>query len=71
MNTYDYEEEINKLKKELALTDKLLQEQYRIMEAIPACPVHGNKCIPHAVEWINIVKTLGEMIMDNKSLNLT
>lgn len=41
-----------KLAIELELTDKLLKQQYRVMDAIPGCPVHGNRCVPHAVEWV-------------------
>ena len=53
------------LNKELEITEKLLEEQYRIMDAIPPCPVHGNRCVPHAVEWIERVKTLGDVIFRN------
>lgn len=27
-------------------------EQARVLNAIPECPVHGRGCIPHALEWI-------------------
>lgn len=24
----------------------------KILDAIPPCPAHGNRCIPHALLWI-------------------
>jgi hypothetical protein len=46
------DEEIERLKKELRLTDELLAERNRVLEAIPACLIHGSQCIPHALVWI-------------------
>jgi methyl coenzyme M reductase subunit D len=43
--------ELEKLKHELEVTDLLLNERQKLLDAIPECPVHG-KCIPHALEWI-------------------
>lgn len=43
--------ELEKLKHELEVTEKLLEERQKLLDAIPECPVHG-KCIPHALEWI-------------------
>ena len=37
---------------ELLVTDKLLEERNRVMEAIPPCPRHGSQCVPHALEWV-------------------
>lgn len=44
-------EELESLSKELAVTDELLKDRERLLDAIPQCPTHG-KCIPHALEWI-------------------
>lgn len=43
---------VEELKKELAITDQLLAEQHRVIDLIPECPIHGNRCVPHAIEWI-------------------
>ena len=43
------------LKHELEVTDKLLAERQRVLDAIPECPSHG-KCVPHAIEWIEKMK---------------
>ncbi|QGW28457.1 hypothetical protein [Phnomibacter ginsenosidimutans] len=43
--------ELEKLKHELEVTEKLLEERQKLLDAIPECPVHG-KCVPHALEWI-------------------
>ena len=56
------EEELKKLQDELLVTDKLLEERNRVLEAIPECPFHGKQCVPHAVEWIRRVRTLAEII---------
>ena len=61
-----HKKERDDLKKELDLTNGLLEDQYRIMDAIPGCEAHGNRCISHAIEWINRVKTLGELVFKSK-----
>jgi|GEM_PF-5119463 len=43
------------LKHELEVTDKLLNERQRVLDAIPECESHG-KCVPHAIEWIEEMK---------------
>lgn len=43
------------LAKELAVTEVLLEERQRVLDAIPECPVHGS-CVPHALEWIKEAK---------------
>lgn len=43
------------LKQELEVTDKLLNERQRVLDAIPECKSHG-KCVPHAIEWIEEMK---------------
>ena len=42
--------------------NRLLTEYYRVMDVIPECPAHGNRCVPHAVEWIRRVIALGKII---------
>jgi len=44
---------IEEKEKELNVTDYLLESQHRVINAIPECELHGNRCIPNAVEWIN------------------
>ncbi|KKN36011.1 hypothetical protein LCGC14_0777880 [marine sediment metagenome] len=63
--------EIKRLKDEIKITENwlmtsnnLLEEQYRVMDEIPACSVHGNRCIPHAVEWLSRIRTLGQIIYE-------
>jgi hypothetical protein len=58
----DLKKQIEELKAEIIITDKLLEERHRIMDEIPACPVHGNRCVPYAIEWVRRVKTLGKII---------
>ncbi len=40
-----------RLMAELDVTEKLLSERQRVLDAIPECPLHGS-CVPHALEWI-------------------
>lgn len=40
----------------LDVTDKLLTERNRVLDAIPKCPAHGSQCVPHAIEWIEGVQ---------------
>ena len=53
--------EINDLREELAITDKLLKARQNVIDAIPPCEVHGTGCLPGAMEWIKRAKAvLGE-----------
>lgn len=40
------------LEKELKITDGLLTERQRVLDAIPECKAHGRNCVPNALEWI-------------------
>jgi len=55
---------LEELKKELETTDKLLEESNTVLKAIPECPVHGDRCIPHAIEWVNRVRYFAKLIME-------
>ena len=41
---------------ELYVTEQLLEERQRVLDAIPECPAHGRNCVPHAIDWINKMK---------------
>lgn len=43
-------------KEEIEVIDKLLAEQYKVIDAIPPCILHGNRCVPHAIEWVSEAK---------------
>jgi len=45
------------LREELRVTDALLEERQRVLDAIPECPCHG-PCVPHALEWIEKAKKI-------------
>ncbi len=47
---------VGALEAELTVTDKLLAERNKVMEAIPECPEHGSQCVPYALEWIERAK---------------
>ncbi|MGI2056194.1 hypothetical protein ACRN9T_03225 [Shewanella baltica] len=52
------------LKEELDITNSLLRERQKILDAIPECEVHG-KCVPHAIEWI---ESMIQVISENEQL---
>lgn len=41
---------------ELDITNKLLAERERVLNAIPECPTHGSMCVPHALDWVEASK---------------
>ena len=45
------------LERELIVTESLLNERQKLLDAIPECGLHG-KCVPHALEWIEKAKAL-------------
>lgn len=49
--------EIDRLRAELKVSDALIQERDRLLDAIPPCPDHG-ACVPHAIEWVEAAKRL-------------
>lgn len=59
--TKELEARIVELEAELKLTDELLKDRDVLLAAIPECPAHG-KCVPHAIEWIEQVKTLASIV---------
>ena len=54
---------IAELEDELRVTDHLLSERQRVLDAIPECEVHG-PCVPHALEWIEKAKKRGRSPQD-------
>ena len=54
---------LKEVQEELEVTDKLLEEVYKVIEEIPECPAHGPHCLPNAIEWVRRVRTLGEIIL--------
>jgi hypothetical protein len=47
---------IDELRQEIAIDNSLIEERNSLLAAIPACPIHGETCIPHARAWIENVK---------------
>lgn len=52
------------LSEDLAVTNKILEEVQRVLDAIPECEIHG-KCVPHAIEWIEKAKQLEKKLAAN------
>lgn len=47
---------VAELEEELSVSDKLLRHREQLLNAIPDCPVHGQGCVSHALEWIEKAK---------------
>lgn len=47
---------IEDLRRELRVTEGILNDRTRVLEAIPECRSHGRTCIPHAIQWIEEAK---------------
>ncbi len=47
--------QLAEVRHELELTEKILEQRQRVLDAIPECDVHG-ECVPHALEWIEKAK---------------
>jgi hypothetical protein len=45
-------DEIEALREEIDLDNKRIAQLERVLKAVPACPDHGELCIPHAIGWI-------------------
>jgi hypothetical protein len=54
-----YLDTIKRLEEELKVDEKLLDERNRLLKTIPGCIVHGNECIPGAIEWIAMAQHTG------------
>jgi hypothetical protein len=44
------------LEEELKITDKLLEERTRLLHTVPACEAHGDECMPHAIQWVQMMR---------------
>ena len=43
---------VERARQEIAVDDLLLAERDRLLDAIPECAAHGNRCVPNAIEWV-------------------
>ena len=52
LETYLKKATAHELKDYIRASEFILQARTKVLEAIPECPLHGQHCIPHAIEWI-------------------
>lgn len=38
--------------------DYLVNNYQKVLQEIPECSMHGNLCVPHAIEWVHNVRAL-------------
>ena len=58
----ELEKQVIELERQVEDLGSYVEADNRVMDVIPECPAHGNRCVPHAVEWIRRVITLGKII---------
>jgi len=46
------EESLRLARQHVAVDEQLLAERDRLLDAIPECATHGNRCVPNAIEWV-------------------
>lgn len=46
------EARVAELTAEVTLDDARIAGLEAVVRAVPACPAHGDQCLPHAVAWI-------------------
>lgn len=39
--------------------ERLLESYSRLLNVLPPCPIHGQGCVPHAIEWVKQMKARG------------
>lgn len=61
-------QQLKEAREEIRVSDLLLAERQKLLDAIPECPDHGGNCIPHALEWIENIKEQNKELL--KSLEL-
>ncbi|MFG0917242.1 hypothetical protein [Pseudomonas sp. CJQ_11] len=44
--------ENEELKQNVRYSDQIIETRNRLLKSIPPCPVHGDECVPHAMEWV-------------------
>lgn len=44
------------LKQNVFYSDQIIETRNRLLKSIPACPVHGDECVPHAQEWVEAAR---------------
>lgn len=50
--------DLDLLTAKLRVTEALLTERNKVMDAIPPCPDHGGQCVPHALAWVEMAKAV-------------
>lgn len=45
--------ENEELKQNVYYSDQIIETRNRLLKLIPPCPVHGEECVPHAMEWVS------------------
>jgi len=62
----------DELAAELKVTDELLALYKTVLEAVPPCPLHGETCVSHALDWIKEAKEkLASWADEEYSMNKT
>lgn len=53
------QEQVDKLKEEIEISNNIIHNQNRTLSLIPSCPIHGASCLPWIDDWILKARGLG------------
>lgn len=57
--------EIDGLREEVELDNKIIAERDRLLNAIPECAAHG-QCVPHAIQWVKDVQVENSQLLEER-----
>lgn len=57
--------EIDGLREEVEIDNKIIAERDRLLNAIPECAAHG-QCVPHAIQWVRDVQVENSQLLEER-----
>ena len=57
--------EIDGLREEVEIDNKVIAERDRLLNAIPECAAHG-QCVPHAIQWVKDVQVENSQLLEER-----
>lgn len=55
---------LSTLLEEIEAADKLLEAREKLLLSTVACPLHGEGCVPHSINWLAAVKAAMQEFVD-------
>ena len=57
--------EIDGLREEVEIDNKIIAERDRLLNAVPECAAHG-QCVPHAIQWVKDVQVENSQLLEER-----